>query len=650
MKESRPLNRGWRLRHSPWQEGLQARLAVARPAEGWLDASVPGDVHLDCMRDGIIPDPFVGTNMDRCIWMEDKDWWYRLDFEAPPPRRDQNVFLLFEGLDTFATVFLNGEAVATHANMFTPLRVDVTETLRPGTNRLAVRLASPRFSARIDTSPRVTGLAPRERLTTRKAQACYGWDIAPRLVTCGIWRPVSLLLVDAVEIENTMVRTLRATRDSAEVEVSVDVRTHASSPVRGELELRLGTLAQTLPFACESPRATVTHTFNVRSPELWWPHNHGTPCLHETAVDLKVDGKRLDQQRRRCGIRTVELEQKPQPDGTTSFRFLVNGKPVFLKGINWTPPDALYARLTDERRSRLLEAAVAANVNAVRVWGGGVYESDAFYDRCDELGILVWQDFMFACGCYPQDEPFLEQVASEAEHVVRRLRSHPCILTWCGDNENDWLAGREYGVPDYPANPLSKKVLPEVTGRLSPDIPYVPSSPFSPHLEDQNADAEGDVHLWAHGRSYASDFYLARRPRMVTEIGHIAMPDLETVRSFVPEQELWPVWSDTWRLHSADPRRILGNARLQSMFESIRERGWEPPHTLEDLIRKTQQLQCEATAAWIRHFAALPHCWGLFLWNLADCWPQVSDAYIAWPFRPKPALDVVRAGFAAIRR
>lgn len=649
MKTRILINEGWRLRHCDWCNGSGAGFPIAETKIGWMAATVPGDVHLDCLRDGIIPDPFVGTNMDRCIWMEDKDWWYRLDFAAPERRTDQRVILQFDGLDTFATVFLNGKAIGGHRNMFTPLRIDITAALTCAVNRLAVCLSSPRIASRLQESATVAGQPPMDRLFTRKAQACYGWDIAPRLVTCGIWRPVSLLLVDALEITGVGLRTLRATENVAEVEISVDVLRHGAASAPPTLNLRLGDQAVSVRCPAESTNATVVHTFTLTSPRLWWPHNHGTPSLYDYAVELKSGEHTLDAATGRCGIRTVQLVQEPLAEGGTSFCFMVNGKKIFLKGMNWTPPDAIYARVDDARYSALLSAAVQANINALRVWGGGIYEHDSFYEMCDEFGLLVWQDFMFACGCYPQDDEFLGEVRKEAECVVGRLRSHPCLLTWCGDNENDWLSPW-YGLPNYRANRLSKELLPAVVRELSPDIPYVPSSPFSLRLADQNSDQEGDVHLWAHGQSFASDFYLARHPRMVTEIGHIALPSIETIHAFVPEEELWPIWNDTWRLHSADPRRICWNDRLRSMFASIQAQGWEAPSTLDDLIRKTQQLQVEATSTWIRHFSALPECWGIFLWNLADCWPQVSDAYIAYPFQPKPAFLTVRQEYAKILR
>jgi beta-mannosidase len=473
-----------------------------------MHAVVPGDVHLDCLRERLIPDPFVGTNTDHCLWMEEKDWWYRLDFAAPIREARQRVLLAFEGLDTFATVFLNGQEIGRHANMFTPLRLDVTDSLVPGLNRLAVCLASWRSAVRRTDDAKVGGLPPRDRLFTRKAQSSLGWDITPRLATCGIWREVCLLVVDALEIRRTHVRTLRLTGSAAEIELSADLVRHG--PVSGPVtaEFRWGQQRATTEIAGDSAVAQMT----IEAPRWWWPHDHGEPFLYEYAVTVKVDGQPVDIHQGRAGIRTVALEQEPLADGGTSFCFLINGARVFLKGMNWTPADAIYCRVDRERYRQLLTAAKTANINALRVWGGGIYEDDAFYEICDEAGILVWHDFMFACGCYPQDEVFLAEV------------------------------------------------------------------------------------------------------------------------------------------HSADPWHRCGNDRLQTMFRSIRAHGWAAPDSLDDLIAKTQQLQAEATLTWIRHFGGLPDCWGIFLWNLADCWPQVSDAYIAYPFQPKPALEAVRQAYAQIRR
>jgi beta-mannosidase len=637
------------MRYCTYRDGILQNFTDADTKDDWWNAAVPGDIHIDCIREALIPDPFFGTNQDNCIWMEEKDWWYRFDFLAPEWKSNQRVILLFEGLDTFATIFLNGTEIGCHQNMFTPVRIEITEKLIPGTNRLAVCLSSPIFSVDIDRSPGVSG-NPIHRLFTRKAQACYGWDIAPRLVTCGIWKPVSLIVVDELEIANVEIRTINVLDKLAEMEVSIDILKHSETLIEQVVELTIDNQTINIPFSCNSSFTTITHQFIINNPKLWWPHNHGIPNLYDYTIRLKSGEKIIDETKCHFGIRTIQLIQESQEDGKTSFFFKINEKPIFLKGMNWTPADAIYTRIDHERYSKLILAAVDANINAFRVWGGGIYESDYFYDLCDQYGILVWQDFMFACGCYPQDEKFLIEVHEEAEYIVRRLRLHPCLLIFCGDNENDWLAPL-FGVPDYQFSPLSKKILPEIIHRLSPEIPYVPSSPFSLSIEDQNSPLEGDIHLWAHGTSYASDFYTACHPRMVTEIGHIAMPDMDIIRTFIKEDDLWPIWNESWLMHSADPLRVgWGIKRLKSMFDSIKERGWEEPSTLEDLIKKTQQLQAEATFTWIKHFSSDPECWGIFLWNLADCWPQVSDAYIAYPFNPKPAFAVVKEEYSKISR
>jgi len=669
MKTTTRLHTGWRLHHCNWRTGHTVDFSTCDPDDGWIDAAVPGEIHLDCLREGMIPDPFFGTNNDHCLWMEEKDWWYRLEFQRPEWQPGQRVFLDFEGLDTFATVYLNGEEIGRHANMFTPLRIDMTEKLVPGANTLAVCFASPRYEVKVSRSPELFGTPP-ERLFARKAQSCYGWDIAPRIVTCGIWRPVALVVTDVLEIADADVTTLRIEGNKAVMRFSAGILNHGDTPQPVVLHVTAG--KQTLDVSCDCPpgRCDVKHEFVIPDPRLWWPRGHGEQALYDFEVkvarDLRAradaarrsastgaqesDDPLCDRIARRFGIRTVELVQEPQPSGATSFRFEVNGKPVFLKGMNWTPADAIFPRADEARYVQLVGAAADANINAMRVLGGGIYEPDVFYDLCDRQGILLWQDFMFACACYPQEEAFLAEVREEAEHVVRRLRGHPCLLARCGDNENDWLS-TFYGVPDYRHNPTTKKVLPDVVCALSPEIPYVPSSPFSPKLEDQNSDLEGDVHLWNHAVSHEDEFYAGRRPRMVTEMGRMALPAMEVIRSFVPEEDLWPILNDTWRMHCADPNRVIWDDwRLKDLFKCIIACGREEPGSLEEMIRVTQDLQVEATRAWIRQFSSDPECWGLFLWNLADCWPQVSSACIDYPFRPKPVLQTVKDEYRRIER
>lgn len=648
MKTVLPLNSNWKLSYSEHMAGEKRGFPKTANTDAWFAADVPGDVHLDLVKAGLIPEPFFGTNFEHCIWMEEKDWWYRTSFHSPAKQESQSVFLLFEGLDTFATVYLNGEKIGTQSNMFIPLSLEVTKRLQSGLNELAVCLASPIYSAPVKMSPSIGGFAPR-RLFTRKAQACYGWDIAPRLVTIGIWRPVKLIVCDELEIANSWIRTKKISKGSAELEVEVEVVKHKNFPGRAILEIEVAGKKKSLPLRFENKRLMIEDTFFIKDAPLWWPYNHGSPSLQEYSLTITLNEVKIDQESGIFGIRTVELIQEPQGEGKTSFYFKINGKPIFLKGMNWTPPEAIYARITDERYRCLVGEAKRANINALRVWGGGIYSADTFYKLCDQEGILIWQDFMFACGLYPQDDEFLEQVRQEAEYIVKRLRGHSSLLVWCGDNENDW-AHLWNNVPDYQSNKLNRVCLPEVCGRLDSDRPYIPSSPFSPWQVDPNSPLEGDVHLWKHGSSFRDDFYLRCHPRMVTEIGHLSLPNIEVIRSFIPEESLWPLDNEHWRAHCSDTIRMGWDNRLQTLFQSIANNGLSAPENLEELIQKTQHLQSEATRVWVEHFSSQPECWGVFLWNLCDCWPQLSDAYIAYPFSIKPALTVVREVYGKIKR
>ena len=651
MKTILPLVSEWKVMHAePWL-GTTAGCSALPLAERWVLAQVPGDVHLDYERAGLIADPFFGTNHDHCRWMEEWDWWYRTDLVPPTPGPGQRLHLLFEGLDVFATVYFNGKQVGKNQNMFTPLRVDVTDHVQPGTNRLEVCLGSPVTPPGRMPSPEVRGYGNPLRLQVRKAQSCYGWNITPRLVTIGIWKPVSWVLVDAAEIADVFVSTVALRPDgTAELDALVEVKHNHGTPGPLAVDLTVAGQARTLRFAGDPAGGRHVERFTVPQAGLWWPHNHGAQPLYDWAATLRRDGQELDRRSGRFGIRTVELIQEPAADGTTSFIVAVNGRKIFLKGMNWTPVDAIYARINDARYRELLHATKAANINALRVWGGGIYEHDSFYAQCDELGILVTHDFMFACGCYPQDPEFLAEARREAEFQVRRLRHFACVAAWFGDNENDVLADMSFNTPAYRHNRLSKEILRDVVRAHAPLTPYVPTSPYSPSAYDQNSPREGDCHLWAHGQSYKAELFVGQQPRMVTEIGHMGMPDLAVIERFVSPDQRWPIWNEEYLTHGSDCTRLDRRGLLWSMWQSIQARGWEEPTSLADLIAKMQQLHSEASQFWIEFYAGQPDCWGIFLWSLSDCWPQISPAYIAYPFHPKPALSAVRDAYARVTR
>ncbi|MBS0664666.1 MAG: hypothetical protein JSR48_15470 [Verrucomicrobia bacterium] len=651
MKTSLPLVANWSVMHAePWL-GPTVACSALPLEERWVPAQVPGDVHLDYERAGLIADPFFGTNHDHCRWMEEWDWWYRADVTPPAPGPGQRLHLLFEGLDVFATVYLNGRVVGRNQNMFTALRIDVTDHVVAGANRLEVCLGSPVAPPGRVPTPEVRGYGAPLRLQVRKAQSCYGWNITPRLVTIGIWKPVAWVLADEVEFDDVHVRTLAIRPDgSAELEAVVELRANHGAPAAVDIELMVAGETRRFTLPGEPGGGRQAERFTMPHARLWWPHGHGDQPLHAWSARLFRQGREVDRREGRFGIRTVELIQEPGPGGTTSFILAVNHRRIFLKGMNWTPVDAIYARITAERYHALLDATKAANINALRVWGGGIYEGDAFYARCDELGILITHDFMFACGCYPQDPEFLAEARREAEFQVRRLRHFACVVAWFGDNENDVLADLSFDYPAYRHNRLSKEVLRDVVQAHAPLTPYVPTSPYSPSVYDQNSPLEGDCHLWAHGTSYRAEFFTAPRPRMVTEIGHMGMPDRAVIERFVSPDRRWPIWNEEYLTHGSDCTRLDRRGLLRTIFQSIAARGWEEPKDLDDLIAKSQALHSEATRFWIELYGNQPECWGLFLWSLSDCWPQISPAYIAYPFNPKPSLDAVRDAYAAIRR
>ena len=651
MKQILPLASDWKVMHAePWL-GPTVACSALPLADRWVPATVPGDVHLDYERAGLIADPFFGTNHDHIRWMEEWEWWYRTEVTPPTPAPGQRLHLLFEGLDVFATVYLNGREVGRHQNMFTPLRLDVTDHIQPGANRLEVSLAPPVNPPGRSPTPEVRGYGSPLRLQVRKAQCCYGWNITPRLVTIGIWKPVSWLLVDPVEIDDVCVHTVALRLDgSAELEAVVELRHNHGAPGPVEVELTVASQRRTLTLTSDFAGARRVERFVVPQARLWWPHNHGAQPLYEWAATLRRDGRELDRREGRFGVRTVAFIQEPEADGGISFIMAVNGKKIFLKGMNWTPVDAIFARIDAARYDQLLAVTKDANINAMRVWGGGIYEHDHFYARCDELGILITHDFMFACGCYPQDPAFLAEARREAEFQVRRLRKFACVAAWFGDNENDVLADMSFDYPAYRHNRLSKEVLRDVVRTHAPYTPYVPTSPWSPVTYDQNSPLEGDCHLWAHGQSYQGDFFVKQRPRMVTEIGHMGMPGREIIERFTSPDRRGPICNEEYLTHGSDCTRLDRRGLLQTIWQSIAARGWEEPKDLDDLIAKSQQLHGEASEFWIDFYGGQPQCWGIFLWSLSDCWPQISPAYVAYPFHVKPALASVKAAYGRIDR
>ncbi len=651
------LNLGWQL--------------LGPESQGWLEARVPGCVHTDLLRHGLIPDPFVAENEADCRWVAERGWEYRLVFVPRPEvlARGRQC-LRFLGLDTLAEVRLNGQVMLEADSMYRPWECDVSGQLHPGENQLRILFRSPvdpalkagplrhlEYPAENDQLGKVSPFV-------RKAPYHYGWDWGPALATMGIWQPVELLGWDRWRVRDLSLGPLDCSEQEARFALQLDLEGPSRGPFQVEVrEPKRGVLLQQ-----EFTRSELhpDHAFELclPDPELWWPRGHGAQPLHELTITVREVGRSgpRDQDtvfRRtlRTACRRVELRREQDALGE-SFVLQVNGRPIFAKGANWIPAHVFPAELEAADYRRLLDAAAWANMNMLRVWGGGYYERDEFYDLCDELGILVWQDFMFACSLYPGHEAFLDSVAAEARHQVQRLKHHPSLALWCGNNEiaqawNCWgwkdQWPREMFTRDY-LN-LFHDRLPRVLTQLDPARPYWPTSPAAGNaLPEAGQDlGAGDIHYWGvwHGGDPPEAFG-DNVGRFMSEYGMQSMPDPLTVRAFLPADDLALESDQPFLQHPAlasHQKSSLGNGRLAQYVEQM----FGPARDLETFIHLSQltQMEClrEAVEA---HREKLPACAGTLYWQFNDCWPGISWSGIDHAGRWKAMHYAARRLFAPV--
>ncbi len=633
----------------------------ASDENGWFAASVPGTVHQALLASKQIPDPFYGRNETLVQWVGESDWLYRCTFERPDVADGDCVVLCFDGLDTFASVWLNGEQILHSDNMFIPYRIDVASQLREGTNELlilfesALRLGKEREA---EYGKLAVWNGDASRVYVRKAQYHYGWDWGPTLLTAGPWQPVYLEVYSARIADLYCPVELEANLERARIHVQITCEvSHASRLTALMLSLNLyapdGTKIdeQTLPVTDDVVHAT----FVLDNPQLWWPRGYGEQPLYRIEAVLRQQAQVLDRNEKRVGMRHVQLVQRPVHDGNgTTFFFSVNNTPIFCGGANWIPADSFLPAVTPERYRTWLQYAADANMTMLRVWGGGIYENDVFYDICDELGLLVWQDFLFGCGIYPAHEEFQKSVEAEAEAALLRLRHHPSIVLWCGNNE-DYSIAQSKGLYDssftgnftttqFPARAIYERLLPEVCARLDPERPYWPGSPYDG--SDANSTEQGDTHAWhIWGGDKPYQDYPETKARFVSEFGMGSLPALSTIEGFTLPEERYPQ-SRTIEHHNKSDngaRKLTGY-----IIDNVRI-----PADLPGYIYATQFIQAEAMGlgirSWRRHWGHLDEqTGGALLWQLDDCWPVSSWAIIDYAFRPKPAYYAVKRELAPL--
>jgi beta-mannosidase len=607
----------------------------------WYNATVPGCVHTDLLANKLIEDPFYRDNEKKQQWIDKRDWEYRTTFRVNAQTlARENVELVFEGLDTYAGVYLNEQLVLKADNMFRKWRVNAKPALKTGENTLRIVFRSPvneilPVMANLKYQlPAPNDQGEKTSPYTRKAPYHYGWDWGPRFVTSGIWRPVSLESWDGARVSDLQVVVKKISTELAELTANVEVEASGAGLATIVLDnVTDKVVAGKQQIKLEPGTNRVALNFTVSNPKLWWPNGLGAQPLYRFRARSLIEGRVTGEKISRTGLRTLELRQQRDEAGQ-SFMFVINGIPVFAKGGNWIPADSFPTRITKDKYRFLLESVRDTNMNMLRVWGGGIYEADEFYELCDEMGILLWQDFMFACSMYPANQEFLDSVRAEAIDNVKRLRNHPSIVLWAGNNEVE-TAWRNWGWrQNLPASvwddylKIFHGVLQEVTAQFDPLRTYWPSSPHGGLDDDPQSLRSGDVHFWQvwHAAEPFSD-YEKQMPRFMSEYGFQSFPNIETVKSYtVPSDR--DVESPIMLAHQRHPR---GNQLVREYML----RDYAQPKDFESFLYVSQVLQAEGIRIGAEHLRRImPHNMGSLYWQINDCWPVASwssiDYYGRW--------------------
>ncbi|PGH23804.1 hypothetical protein AJ80_02052 [Polytolypa hystricis UAMH7299] len=625
-------------------------------------AQFPTNVHLDLMHHDKIPDPFLGKNEIDVQWIGEKVWVYKTSFASPAVKDGDRAVLAFDGLDTYANVVLNGSEVLKTENMFVPERVDVTSLLKPENDANVLEIT---FDSAFLIGKKIQEQHPDHhwgcwngdpsRLGVRKAQYHYGWDWGPVLMTCGPWRPINLEIFSSRISDLSFRMEVDKSLKSAELVVTVEVEGDAKNV---DIQLALDGEEKN-SAAVEVENGVATATFNVPDPQLWYPASYGKQPLYDLTATLKSGDATLDSSSKRLGLRRAELVQRPLNDAEgTTFFFEVNNIPVFCGGSDWIPADNFIPRISPEKYYDWVKLMVDGNQAMVRVWGGGIFEEKAFYEACDELGLLVWQDFLFGCGNYPAFPEFLKSVEREASANVKLLRHHPSIVIWAGNNEDyQYAESVEIGYdpkdenPEnwlksgFPARYIYEKLLVDVTKELIPDTYYHVGSPWGG--KDSRDPTVGDIHQWNvwHGTQEKYQNFDQLSGRFVSEFGMQAFPDIKTIDDYLikgkDDPDRYPQSSTVDFHNKAD-----GHERRIALYlvENMQYK-FDP---FEQYVYCTQLMQAECLASayrlWKRQWKGpgREYCAGALVWQINDCWPVTSWAIVDYYLRPKHAFYTVK--------
>lgn len=639
-----------------------------------IQASVPGNVEIDLVKAGLLPDPFISNNIFKLRGYEGHEWWYQKSFMLPEKPDQQDWQIVFEGLDTLAEIWINGHPLGHAENMLVAHAFSAGAVLEWGKeNQIVVRLRSAtRAAARETYEPQEMSWEGRwEGLHIRKAPHVWGWDIMPRAVSAGIWRPVYLQAVPTDNFDWIYFWTRSAGPNGAVLGTRFQV--HCTLPDPDGLLVRFKGVCGEHSFQYDWPLEFFAGGCNINIPDakLWWPKGMGDANLYTITTSLYRNNTLLAQREDRIGLRMLEVDvtdiaapfheretagdlpvQWDRPtDPDHHFVIRVNGQPVQVRGTNWVPLDALHSRDLS-RLPRAMAMIEDLGCNMIRCWGGNVYESDEFYAACDSQGVMVWQDFAFACAAYPQNEAFYAAVRQETHQVIERLRNHACLAIWCGDNENDMLYMIEARNPAE--NHLTREIIPQMLQRFDPHRAYLSSSPYySPTaFKDQTGLGTPEQHVWGPRGYYKSSFYTHHNAHFIGEIGYHGCPSPRSIAKFISPQKLWP-WQDNaeWQAHSVYhwQQSAVQRDRIQLMANQIKELFGHIPENLEEFALASQITQAEAKKFFVE--TTRLRKWrtsGIIWWNLLDGWPQFSDAIVDYYFTKKLAYHYIRRAQSAV--
>lgn len=594
--------------------------------QSWLPAKVPGTVHLDLMNNKVIPDPYKDENEKKVQWIETEDWEYQTHFNITQKElENQHADLVFNGLDTFSEIYLNGKLLKKTDNMFRKWEIPVKELLKKGDNELKIK-----FISAVEEGKKLAKQVPftmpeSPRSFIRKAQYQFGWDWGPRLVTAGIWKEVKVEFWNTAKVENIKIEQ----KDLSDKKANLHIHALILAEKEGKYTFTINNKASTIQLKKGENRLNLP--FAIQNPKRWQPNGWGEPHLYDMKISLQKDHQLLSVETVKIGLRTIELVQEKDGKGK-SFYFKVNGNPLYIKGTNWIPADSFSPRITKEKYQKLIRDTKDANMNMIRIWGGGIYEDDEFYKACDENGILVWQDFMFAGSFYPADDAFLTNVKEEVKDQVSRLQNHPSIALWCGNNEIDeaivnWGYQKQFKYSkndslqvwkDY--KKLFHEAIPNaLQENLTADKNiYWPSSP-SIGWGHKESLTEGDSHYWGvWWGEQPFEIYNEKVGRFMSEYGFQGMPTLETTKSMFSETPDLNLQNPTIKAHEK-------HARGWEIINEYMKRDYNIPTDFVQYNYVSQLLQARGMQIAIEaHRRARPYNMGTLYWQLNDCWPVVS--------------------------